>query len=375
MFCTNCGQACADNAAFCTNCGKKLTVNAVRPTSAQPAAPVPPAAPQPPRPVTQPVQPIAAGGPIQALKRVATSPTYLTAAISLSVASLFSFLQLIFGGAATIDSLYDLLYELDLEYLLDDVYYYAYNSASATTVIGAFLAMIPTLLILAGVWMIFTAARDPYNSGMSTSGLTLLKVMQIIGLVGMCVAALAMVVVCVIIIGVVSQYRDAGPIVAVILFVMILFAALMALMIVYEIKIIQSIDAAKMTIDTGVVSGKISGFVGVMAIVFGGFAALSGLGQLFTSVYAGLSSLGGATASIAFGMVLFAAKNELQNAGIAVPATAGGHYQPAAQSADTPYTYQYDKEPLAPPAPAAPEVPAWEIKSESKDPWDIKDGE
>ena len=313
MFCTNCGQACADNAAFCTNCGKKLTVNAVRPTSAQPAAPVPPAVPQPPRPVTQPAQPIAAGGPIQALKRVATSPTYLTAAISLSVASLFSFLQLIFGGAATIDSLYDLLYELDLEYLLDDVYYYAYNSASATTVIGAFLAMIPTLLILAGVWMIFTAARDPYNSGMSTSGLTLLKVMQIIGLVGMCVAALAMVVVCVIIIGVVSQYRDAGPIVAVILFVMILFAALMALMIVYEIKIIQSIDAARTTIATGVVSGKISGFVGVMAIVFGGFAALSGLGQLFTSVYAGLSSLGGATASIAFGMVLFAAKNELQN--------------------------------------------------------------
>ena len=85
MFCTNCGQACADNAAFCTNCGKKLTVNAVRPTSAQPAAPVPPAAPQPPRPVTQPVQPIAAGGPIQALKRVATSPTYLTAAIRLPV--------------------------------------------------------------------------------------------------------------------------------------------------------------------------------------------------------------------------------------------------------------------------------------------------
>ncbi len=106
---------------------------------------------------------------------------------------------------------------------------------------------------------------------------------------------------------------------AVILFVMILFAALMALMIVYEIKIIQSIDAARTTIATGVVSGKISGFVGVMAIVFGGFAALSGLGQLFTSVYAGLSSLGGATASIAFGMVLFAAKNELQNAGIAVP--------------------------------------------------------
>ena len=375
MFCTNCGQACADNAAFCTNCGKKLTVNAVRPTSAQPAAPVPPAAPQPPRPVTQPVQPIAAGGPIQALKRVATSPTYLTAAIALSAAALFAFLQTILNHTNALDALYDLLYELDLEYLLSDVYYYGYDAVSAGTVIVTLISMIPALLVIAGVWMIFTAARDPYNSGMSTSGLTLLKVMQIIGLVGMCVAALAMVVVCVIIIGVVSQYRDAGPIVAVILFVMILFAALMALMIVYEIKIIQSIDAAKMTIDTGVVSGKISGFVGVMAIVFGGFAALSGLGQLFTSVYAGLSSLGGATASIAFGMVLFAAKNELQNAGIAVPATAGDHYQPAVQSADTPYTYQYDKEPLAPPAPAAPEVPAWEIKSESKDPWDIKDGE
>ena len=356
MFCTNCGQACADNAAFCTNCGKKLTVNAVRPTSAQPAAPVPPAVPQPPRPVTQPAQPIAAGDPIQALKRVATSPTYLTAAIALSAAALFAFLQTILNHTNALDALYDLLYELDLEYLLSDVYYYGYDAVSAGTVIVTLISMIPALLVIAGVWMIFTAARDPYNSGMSTSGLTLLKVMQIIGLVGMCVAALAMVVVCVIIIGVVSQYRDAGPIVAVILFVMILFAALMALMIVYEIKIIQSIDAARTTIATGVVSGKISGFVGVMAIVFGGFAALSGLGQLFTSVYAGLSSLGGATASIAFGMVLFAAKNELQNAGIAV-------------------TYQYDKEPLAPPAPAAPEVPAWEIKSESEDPWDIKDGE
>ena len=375
MFCTNCGQACADNAAFCTNCGKKLTVNAVRPTSAQPAAPVPPAVPQPPRPVTQPAQPIAAGDPIQALKRVATSPTYLTAAIALSAAALFAFLQTILNHTNALDALYDLLYALDLEYLLSDVYYYGYDAVSAGTVIVTLISMIPALLVIAGVWMIFTAARDPYSNCMSTSGLSLLKVMQIIGLVGMCVAALAMVVVCVIIIGVVSQYRDAGPIVAVILFVMILFAALMALMIVYEIKIIQSIDAARTTIATGVVSGKISGFVGVMAIVFGGFAALSGLGQLFTSVYAGLSSLGGATASIAFGMVLFAAKNELQNAGIAVPATAGDHYQPAVQSADTPYTYQYDKEPLAPPAPAAPEVPAWEIKSESKDPWDIKDGE
>ena len=375
MFCTNCGKACADNAAFCTNCGKKLTVNAVRPTPAQPAAPVSPAAPQPPRPAAQPAQPIPSDGPIQALKRVATSPTYLTAAIALSVASLFSFLQFIFGGVSTIDSLYDLLYDLDLEYLLDDVYYYGYGSVSSTTVIGAFLAMIPTLLILAGVWMIFTAARDPYNSGMSTSGLTLLKVMQIISLVCGCIAAVTMTVVCVIIIGMIGQYRDAGPIVALILFVLILLAALMALMIVYEIKAIQSIDAAKATIATGVVSGKISGFVGVMAIVFGGFAALSGLGQLFTSVYAGLSSLGGATASIAFGMVVFAAKNELQNVGIAVPAPAADLYQPAAQSADTHYTYQYDKEPLAPPAPAAPEVPAWEIEPESKDPWDIKSEE
>lgn len=295
MICSHCGQQNRDGSAFCVYCG----------TAFQPAQPMPvqPVQPQPPygyAPV-QPRHPV-----IEAVRSVAASPLYLVAVIAFTVALVFSVL----GAGESASAMYDMLGELSMdmdmgEFMPD----YASSAYSVGAAVGGIFGSIPNILLVVGLWMIYAAAKKN-EPGISSGGFTLVWVMQVIGLVGVCVAAglVALVLLIALLVSGLSvvDIPDADGTIALVLIavVAVLFAAIMAFAIVYRVKTMKMVGAVRQTLSTGIPSDKISMLVVVLCFAGGGMAGLSALGSLASlAVMTALSTAASAVASILFGVV------------------------------------------------------------------------
>lgn len=331
MFCPQCGQPYAEGMRFCEHCGATLP---------PPAAPG--GAPQP----GMPGQPFPARTPgptpvIELLRRLATSPLYLTGAIAYTCFILFNLVSAMSGS--TLERLTDQYLSLLFRYgnmgmgelgeALDQLNRMMPLMRGAT--LGtALVGQIPAILIAVGLWMLFASAKNRTGAPLKATGLTIIKVITIINLVVVSLAALLVVVILFFVMAALASYEDA--IVPAFLAAIVLVAAIFALAILFYVKLATTIHTMQTSIRTWNASDRVSAYVAVMAI-------LDGVGSLLGILGAGglsgtLAMLAAAVASFCYGIFLFQYRKEMRLA-------MGGQYLSAPD---------YDQPVYAAPEPAAP---------------------
>ena len=332
MFCTKCG-AQVTSGKFCPRCGAPL---GAAPESATPQNQ--PFQPQPtPAPVYQsgyvPNVPLGTNRSpaLDALRCLATSPLYLVGALAFSLAVVLSLVAAFTIGETAARIAQNILNMLDIDARRElwDMPYYLRQSMASTSVTSGIFGMIPSVLIAAGIWMVYAGAKDS-SRPMPSGGFTMLKVMSIIGLVALCISGALLVLMFFILMAVSgalnsSLYYSFGsaawefgeyvmPVLMSLLgLFLVMFVGLLVLYIVYYAKLIKTINAVRYTATTGRPSNNVSPFVAVMCFIAAVFGVLSAVTQLaFGAVFSGLAMLCQATASVCFGMLLFRYRNEMR---------------------------------------------------------------
>ena len=234
-------------------------------------------------PYQAPVHPAVQITPVhKAIKALAGSPLFLVGAILTSLTLVLSVIQA-FIPVDYIHLISNFLQFLPMELRssidFEEIYAELYAAQSAGTV-STLISMIPTLIVsglgVAALWITFASGRDTKSPLLKTSGLTILKVLQIIGLVGLGLMAL-MVVIGLVIAGVVfamissevSSYERVmfNAVMWICISVLVIALIVLAVMIVYSIKVIGSLNAAKKAIDTGKAVKKASMFVAIVSFI------------------------------------------------------------------------------------------------------------
>lgn len=223
---------------------------------------------------------------VNVLKREGASTRFLVLAILLSASAVLSFFSTSTTGNYFLEELY---YRGNLAW---DVY------DTMSNVIGNIFVAIPVILMAIGLWMFYASCRNVSHGGVSTSGLTIIKVLMIISMVFLCLAGFVLVIGGLVISFNPSYFFDdytsyyspfygigAGIIMAVIF----ISVALLALMVVYITRIIKVINRVKRVAQTGMPNNEISMFAVVMFYIMAGFNVISAFGSL-TDMY--ISPLG-----------------------------------------------------------------------------------
>ena len=327
MFCTNCGKENQDGMRFCQYCGTPLTQGRPAP---QPDAYVPQ------MPMVSPV--------MQALKRLASSPLYITAAVAYSCAILFNVLGAVTGGNANLLSYLSMLNDLgvstrELDYALGSVM----GTLGGVSLVSVLLGQVPSILVAVGIWMVFAGAVDRSGRPMQTGGLTLIRVIQIISLVGQILLVFLLEILLIAATVGISRYSD--DVVPVMVTAMVLVILIMGLGILYSFKLVQTLGTMQRTIRTQKPLTRISGYVAVLAIVVGVFTLLTVL--VAGGFFSALAILCSAVASICFGVFLFQYRSSMQD----LKQTVGGVSQPAPAPQPAPQPY-YEPQPAPAPQPA-----------------------
>lgn len=327
MFCTNCGKENQDGMRFCQYCGTPLTQGQPAP---QPDAYVPQ------MPMVSPV--------MQALKRLASSPLYITAAVAYSCAILFNVLGAVTGGNANLLSYLSMLNDLgvstrELDYALGSVM----GTLGGVSLVSVLLGQVPSILVAVGIWMVFAGAVDRSGRPMQTGGLTLIRVIQIISLVGQILLVFLLEILLIAATVGISRYSD--DVVPVMVTAMVLVILIMGLGILYSFKLVQTLGTMQRTIRTQKPLTRISGYVAVLAIVVGVFTLLTVL--VAGGFFSALAILCSAVASICFGVFLFQYRSSMQD----LKQTVGGVSQPAPAPQPAPQPY-CEPQPTPAPQPA-----------------------
>lgn len=281
MFCKNCGAEMADTDKVCAGCGAPVEE-----------------APAPAQVKTPPV-----GGPLESVR---ANPLYLAAVICMSVVAFFQLIGML-QGAGT-GAMFAQL---------------GADSLGAVTVLLSLVALAITGVIVAGLWLCWVSGLDGSKAHLMTLGLKLLWPGILAQLIYMgVVMGLAEIVLLIGAIGV-GSYADYGygygsvasAATGVMVVTFILVAAVLALMIVYYLKVLKVLKDAQASDATGKLVGVPSMFVVVVTFVLAGCQLLT----LLTSGFAGglnvLNSLAGIGANVLFGIVMLQFRNE--NASVA----------------------------------------------------------
>lgn len=354
MYCPNCGQYCADGMKFCEHCGATLQ------------DPMQQAAQQPVQnPVQQPYyNPAPVVGPVlDTVKKLMTSPLYLTAAIAYSCEILFSVALAVAGAGGWLDLLeYYLGWGMrragysswELSYLMDEI-----NDAvpflRGVTLGSALVEQIPSILMAVGIWLVFASAMDKSGGPMKTTGMTITKVITMIGLIGKILLLFIVEGVIIFVIAAASHYDDS--IIGIGIFIIILVLLAMGLSILMNVKILETVGTMQKTIQMGQLSDKVSAYVAVMLIISGIGSAINILG--FKHIFVILHNLSGVVASIGFAVFIFQYRNKmrvLMAGGVPYPANAA---QPVYQAQPMQQPVYAAQNPTpAEPAYSAPQAPA-----------------
>ena len=302
MFCAKCGIENAEGAAFCKNCGHNLN-SVVTPSVQETLAAKTPLS-------SHPV--------LNVVKKLASSPLFLVAVIAYSAQILFSIVNSAGTGAKVEMFLYQLLDRLggNVPYEFYDIVDGISRIGDIPYVLGTIIGLIPSFLICAGLWMTFASAKSRMFDGMKTSGLTMIKVLTILQLIGSCIAVAAIeLLLFVAVIGIAATEYAPGAAIAILVLLVLVVAASYTLQIVYFAKIIKSLNAAKNTILTGVPTAKASRFVAVWAFI-------SAFGALFSLTSSFLSSAATITSLICFGILIYKYNSSMRMIPVPTPAPA-----------------------------------------------------
>lgn len=297
-ICKNCGAVNSDDHVICSECGKELEASdATQQAQTSPpeqeatqnkSAYAPPPVNQQGQPsfFAQPVDNNPYGGGysevIQNAKNVLSSPLMLSSIVLLIVQAVFSIVTSVFTSRAVINQSQALTGT--------SVSYHA-------SPISLFISVVPLILFIAGLLMIYFSAKKAHLP-MSTSGFTMLRVINIVLLVLLCICivfALILSLVCILggsaiadQLSSVWDFKALGgiDIAALIKIIGFLFLAIAfvggALSITWLASSIQMFSSMQQTFQTGFPSSKGAGVFSVFCYIMG---CLTVIGVLIASVF------------------------------------------------------------------------------------------
>lgn len=260
-------------------------------------------------------QPLYSSNPaVNTLKTMGSSNMFLVFAILWSAVPVLSMLSNMFSR--NLSFLYYNLFADEFNYSSRQVGQLL-DVLNQTSFVTSFVAMIPQLLIVAGIWMFYAACRNRQFGGVSTTGLTICKVILIINTVSLGLVCLAVLIFMGIgvsvgmsqLIGFNNDY--AGVILGIVIFLTIILLATFALGIFYLICAYKTVNRIKGTAVTGVPDAKISRFLIVFNYIIAVCSGLSGLFAVFTVPLLGLSSLASGVALFLLSTLLSRYKNQM----------------------------------------------------------------
>lgn len=282
--CAACGKSIPDDASFCPLCGR----------------------PVPPPPGGEPPA-------LQTVRRLFGSPLHLAVAIAYTVTVASNLLSLLIsttgvvtGGAAWLT---DLTGTTGWAGEMSSVM----NTAIWSSLLWSFIIQIPSILNMVALWMLYTTARDRSGAPFKTAGLTIIRTIQIIVLVlvgVLMVAMLGLLGLAMATVGFGENNEVFAPLVGAMLLILVILVALVML---YGVQFVRSVDSIRKTVWTGTVQGGISLYVAVGAIL-GGILMLFylPLGVLSGAPLTALAGLSGSVGGICFGILLFRCREEWQ---------------------------------------------------------------
>lgn len=275
MLCPQCGKSVEDGTMTCPYCGASLQPNA-QPEASAPIYTRPPVADPPP--AYQPAYQSSEMPVIQLMRRMARSPVFLVPAIAYTCMVLFQIAATFFGVAqVSLDPVVTQTVETNA--FLQNIY------TTSVTFSALPLSYIFSILAAVGIWMTFASAANQSGAPIKTAGLTLLRVLQIISLVVVCLLVLLLFGAVAILISTLGSYDNTGAASALIVVVLLIAAVIVALAILYSVKTITTIECFRRSIRTGTPQGKISVYVAVMSILGGLLSLLAVLsGNLFNAL-------------------------------------------------------------------------------------------
>lgn len=242
MYCMNCGTQIPDGVKFCPECGASTK----RPEMPVPVIPAPNQAPEKPTALVAvpnypvPTQPSAGvmANVLSALRSLAASPVFLVGFVAYAASPVLTILLLMFsiGSGSRF---------LDLNVL---------------STFSGIVGMVPTGLMILGMWQTRKAVYAE-SFPLRTSGLMIIKVLTIISLVSACVATGLFALMMLIALG------FSGEESVVIFFVVAVFAAVFALLIIDQVMLLKTLGSVITTFRTGVPVAKIPTFTIVMRYV------------------------------------------------------------------------------------------------------------
>ncbi len=275
---------------YCQNCGRQIPDGTVCPCSSG--------------------APLLSSNPVlNALKTIGSSPLFLVTAIFFSLSCALSLLGQLLPNQEAMEAA-DFLYTnfgIEISQLAPVT-----SPSAVSTVISAIISVVPAVLTAIGLWMHYVTCRGRKSGGISTAGLTICKVLSILGAVFLGLSCFLGIVVSVL--GVVwagyfsnSFYSDYGPsldgdvttiLIAIFVVCAVVFAVVLALVICYTVSLVRVINRVKATAASGMPDNRISQFLVAMnyilavCYVFGGifsFCSVSWMGA--GVVAAGFNSL------------------------------------------------------------------------------------
>ncbi|MBR5272612.1 MAG: zinc ribbon domain-containing protein [Clostridia bacterium] len=289
-YCQNCGIKLDDNANFCIECGGTAADNSGGAPSDYSS-----------------VSLLSANSVMDTVRDRAKSTLFLATLIVFTVMLSLTFMI----------SLYNAVVTPTVRITIGGMV--SFSASRVASLVTAVVGTAPNALILTGLWMTYRSANN--DEQISTSGLSLIRVMLVILLVLLCVAFPIIILGLVLfLVGMDSisnqdlQYIFGsffdGPVIrddlSVLLITIIIILVIVAVFaIIYYAKAIGTVKSIKATIETNTVMGKISGFVAILAIIGGVFFALGTLISITeSSLITLICDLSRAASFILFGSVL-----------------------------------------------------------------------
>ena len=252
------------------------------------------------------------------VRSMATSVLFLVGTIGYSVYVLFELLGSFTGGSEIMNMFNNIMAQSGAYSSMD---YQSLQILSgifgSTSVISTLFGLIPAMVLVAGIWIVFAAAKQNKLPGIAATGMTMIRVIVIIELVFACIAVFAVAVIGLLAVlgmgSLAGYYGDGAPFVVIMALVMIVILAICAIEIVYYVKLNGMVKSIKETMVTGRPNTKVSLFVEILCYFGGAGSAISALMSLVgLDIFGFLSNAGMGTAGICFGMLLRQYRNKMQ---------------------------------------------------------------
>lgn len=257
-------------------------------------------------------------GTLNVIRTMAASVLFLVGTIGYSAYVLFELLGSFTGGSEIMNMFNNIMAQSGAYGSMD---YQSLQILSGifggTSVISTLFSLIPAMVLVAGIWMVFAAAKQNKLPGIAATGMTMIRVIVIIELVLACIAVFAVAAIGFLVVlgmgSLAGYYGDGTPAVVIMVLVLIVILAICAIDIIYYVKLGGTVKRIKETMITGRPDTKVSLFVEILCYLGGAGSAISALMSLAgLSVFGFLSNAGMGTAGICFGMLLRQYRNKMQ---------------------------------------------------------------